>query len=65
MAKPAFIVFAREREPREGEQPNDVPLVRLGVAFQMRERDGYVLKLNARPWGGWNGEAIMLPGEEE
>jgi hypothetical protein len=73
MAKPLYYALARERPLNPGENPNNVRLVRIGVAFQYRDgRDGLFVKLSAKPFQRWDG-SIMLspprdarqPGEDE
>lgn len=65
MADPVYFTLARERPPNPGENPNNVRLVRIGAAFNLRDgRDGFFIKLNARPFGAWDGSIMLLPPKE-
>ena len=62
MADPVYIALARERPLNPGENPNNVRLMRVGAVFQFRDgRDGFFLKLTARPFGDWDGSIMLLP----
>jgi hypothetical protein len=62
MADPVYYVLARERPLNQGENPKNVRLIRIGAAFQFTDgRDGFFLKLNARPFGAWDGSCMLLP----
>ena len=65
MANPVYYVFARERPLLPNENPNNVRLVRIGAVFNFRDgRDGLFIKLNARPFGTWDGGMMLLPPQQ-
>ncbi len=62
MADPVYYVLARERPLNPGENPNKVRLIRIGAAFNFKDgRDGFFVKLNARPFNDWDGTMMLLP----
>jgi hypothetical protein len=65
VADPVYYALARERPLNQGENPNNVRLIRIGAAFNFRDgRDGLFIKLNARPFGEWDGSIMLLPPKE-
>jgi hypothetical protein len=65
VADPVYYVLARERPLQPNENPNNVRLIRIGAAFQFRDgRDGFFVKLNARPFRNWDGSCMLLPPRE-
>ena len=65
MAQPVYYVLARERPLMANENPNNVRLVRIGAAFNFRDgRDGLFIKLNSRPFAGWDGTMMLLPPQQ-